>query len=99
MVGKLYPEKMYAAWVRFRKDIHIVLPNGLTVEAWISATINKGGVFLEASETTYKGYILPHRFIPFNDRLSEGEFYDILVEESLDLAVDISDFMADNDLI
>ena len=96
VVGEYNPI-VYGAFVQWKKSSKYYFPNTpLTLTGWIS--VMHSGVFLEASETMYKGYILPHRLVKCDHRLTVGEFRDILEQQAEDLQGEIEEFLEEHKL-
>lgn len=86
---------LYDSWVAFRRSHHYYLPQGLTLESWVSA--QHKGIFLEASSTTYRGFILPSRFVPWNG-WNVTSFVDYLIDVAEDLQGEIEEFFEENNI-
>lgn len=96
VVGEYNPI-VYGAFVQWKQSSKYYFPNTpLTLTGWIS--VMHSGVFLEASETMYKGYILPHRLVKCDYRLTVGEFRDILEQQAEDLQGEIEEFLEEHKL-
>ncbi|EIF8777419.1 hypothetical protein H1Y97_004329 [Escherichia coli] len=96
VVGEYNPI-VYGAFVQWKQSSKYYFPNTpLTLTGWIS--VMHSGVFLEASETMYKGYILPHRLVKCDHRLTVGEFRDILEQQAEDLQGEIEEFLEEHKL-
>lgn len=96
VVGEYNPI-VYGAFVQWIQSSKYYFPNTpLTLTGWIS--VMHSGVFLEASETMYKGYILPHRLVKCDHRLTVGEFRDILEQQAEDLQGEIEEFLEEHKL-